>query len=109
MAEVSGPGGSFPTINRLDDVGKYAVLGEERGRFPWLPTGRVAGGVPDHEPLIAAPVPLARVSPSAVDEATAVYKVAFRVVRDSGGRGETAAALNSGDPSRTGYQGGPPS
>lgn len=64
---------------------KYAELGEERDRFPWLLTGRVAGFGPDHEPLIADPVPLARVSSSAVDEATAVYDEAFHVGQDSRG------------------------
>ncbi|MEU4344070.1 DUF6098 family protein [Nocardia sp. NPDC023852] len=62
---------------------KYAELGNEQHRFPWLLTGRIAGFGPDHEPLIADPVPLARISGPAVEEATTVYREAFRVGQDS--------------------------
>src|SRR5215218_229520 len=31
---------------------KYAELGEEEDRYPWLLTGQVVGNGPDHEPLV---------------------------------------------------------
>lgn len=64
---------------------KYAELGEQRGRYPWLLTGRVAGFGPDHEPLIADPVALAPVAMTVVDEALRIYKENFDVGRDSRG------------------------
>lgn len=62
---------------------KYAELGEESDRYPWLLTGRIAGFGPDHEPLIADPVPLAPVSGTAVEEGRRVYHETFRVGQDS--------------------------
>ncbi|WP_280425170.1 DUF6098 family protein [Nocardia carnea] len=62
---------------------KYAELGEERDRFPWLLTGRVAGFGPDHEPLIADPIALAPVSMGVVEEALRIYNERFHVGQDS--------------------------
>lgn len=62
---------------------KYLELARGSDRFPWLLTGRVVGYGPDHEPLLADTVPLARVSDAAVEEAERLYHSAFRVGRDS--------------------------
>lgn len=62
---------------------KYADLGAEQGRFPWLLTGRVVGTGPDHEPLVVAVHPLAMVDYQAVAEARRRYHERFHVGRDS--------------------------
>ncbi|MBC7300641.1 MAG: hypothetical protein H5T78_06785 [Nocardia sp.] len=62
---------------------KYADLGAEQGRFPWLLTGRVVGAGPDHEPLVTAVHPLATIDRRAVTEARRLYHERFHVGRDS--------------------------
>jgi len=62
---------------------KYAELGEEEGRFPWLLRGRVVGYGPDHEPLISEFEPVARISAKALQEAKECYEERFDVGRDS--------------------------
>lgn len=62
---------------------KYAELGEEEGRFPWLMTARVVGNGPDHEPLVDDVRPVARVSEKALDEAVEVYRERFCTGNDS--------------------------
>jgi hypothetical protein len=62
---------------------KYADLGEEEGRFPWLLRGRVVGYGPDHEPLVRDVEPVARISERALQEAKQCYEERFEVGRDS--------------------------
>jgi hypothetical protein len=62
---------------------KYAELGEEEDRFPWLLTGRVVGNGPDHEPLVDAVSPIARVASVALDEALQTYRERFNVGQSS--------------------------
>jgi hypothetical protein len=64
-------------------VCKYAELGEEEDRYPWLLTGEVAGWGPDHEPLVVEVRPLARIGRQALDEARVLYHERFDVGRDS--------------------------
>jgi hypothetical protein len=64
-------------------VCKYAELGEDEDRFPWLLTGEIAGWGPDHEPLVVEVQPLARVSQEALDEAQQLYQERFKVGKDS--------------------------
>jgi Family of unknown function (DUF6098) len=64
-------------------VCKYAELGEDEDRFPWLLTGEIAGWGPDHEPLVVEVQPLARVSQEALDEARQLYQERFKVGKDS--------------------------
>lgn len=61
---------------------KYDELGAD-DRFPWLLTGRVVGRGPDHEPLVAEPVPVARVGRRALAEARRRYEDRFDVGRGS--------------------------
>ena len=65
---------------------KYAELGEEEDRFPWLLTGQVVGYGPDHEPLVQDVQPLARISARALDQAQGVYRERFEVGQDSRGK-----------------------
>jgi hypothetical protein len=65
---------------------KYAELGEESGRFPWLLTGRVVGNGPDHEPLVEDVNPIARVSDTALEEAVEIYNQRFTVGESSRGQ-----------------------
>ncbi|GAA1599851.1 MULTISPECIES: DUF6098 family protein [Kribbella] len=62
---------------------KYAELGAERDRYPWLLTGQIAGYGPDHEPLIVNARPLARIGSKALRQAESVYRQHFRVGQDS--------------------------
>jgi hypothetical protein len=62
---------------------KYAELGEEEGRFPWLLRGRVVGYGPDHEPLVRDVEPVARISETALQQAKQCYEELFEVGRDS--------------------------
>jgi hypothetical protein len=62
---------------------KYDEL-DDSDRFPWLLTGEVVGYGPDHEPLVRTFRPVARVGPSAIDEARRVYEERFHVGRGSG-------------------------
>lgn len=62
---------------------KYADLGVEEERFPWLLTGTQVGVGPDHEPLIRGWEPVARISEHVVDEATRRYHDRFDVGQDS--------------------------
>jgi hypothetical protein len=62
---------------------KYADLGEEEDRFPWLLRGRVVGYGPDHEPLVRDVEPVARISDRALHQAKACYEERFEVGRDS--------------------------
>jgi hypothetical protein len=64
-------------------VCKYAELGEEKDRYPWLLTGEVAGWGPDHEPLVVEVRPLARIGQEALDQARSLYHQRFHVGRDS--------------------------
>ena len=64
-------------------VCKYAELGEQEGRYPWLLTGDVAAHGPDHEPVVVHVRPLARITERALDEAKALYHQRFDVGRDS--------------------------
>jgi hypothetical protein len=64
-------------------VCKYAELGEDEDRFPWLLTGEIAGWGPDHEPVVVEVRPLARVSQEALDEAQQLYQERFKVGKDS--------------------------
>lgn len=67
---------------------KYAELGEEEDRFPWLLTGRVVANGPDHEPLVDTVNPIARVATVALDEALRTYRERFNVGETSRGRDE---------------------
>lgn len=62
---------------------KYADLGEEEDRFPWLLTGTQVGAGPDHEPLIRDWEPVARIGEHVVDEAARRYHDRFDVGQDS--------------------------
>lgn len=64
-------------------VCKYAELGEQEHRYPWLLTADVVGHGPDHEPLVVNVRPLARISTKALQEAKKVYHERFEVGRDS--------------------------
>jgi uncharacterized protein DUF6098 len=64
---------------------KYAELGEEEERFPWLLTGRRVGVGPDHEPVVKVLEPVARLGQSVLDHAAARYQEQFHVGRDSRG------------------------
>ncbi|TDD19519.1 hypothetical protein E1218_23940 [Kribbella turkmenica] len=64
-------------------VCKYAELGEETERYPWLLTGDIVGCGPDHEPLVVDARPLARISQDALDEARTWYQKRFKVGKDS--------------------------
>jgi hypothetical protein len=64
-------------------VCKYAELGEEKDRYPWLLTGKVAGWGPDHEPVVVDIHPLARISQDALDQARELYGERFKVGKDS--------------------------
>jgi hypothetical protein len=64
---------------------KYAELGEEEDRFPWLLTGCVVGNGPDHEPLVNEVQPVARVATAALEEALSVYDERFDVGQSSVG------------------------
>jgi hypothetical protein len=64
-------------------VCKYAELGEEEGRYPWLLTGEVAGHGPDHEPLVVNVRPLARITDKALGQAKVLYRQRFDLGRDS--------------------------
>jgi hypothetical protein len=64
-------------------VCKYAELGEDSERYPWLLTARVVGQGPDHEPLVVEVIPLARVSPTALAQALEQYHRRFDVGRGS--------------------------
>ncbi|WP_116951953.1 DUF6098 family protein [Jiangella endophytica] len=61
---------------------KYDELGED-DRFPWVLTGRIVGQGPDHEPLVAEPVPVAKVGRRALAEARQRYEERFDVGRGS--------------------------
>lgn len=62
---------------------KYAELGAERDRYPWLLTGRVVGWGPDHEPLVADVAAVARIGPHALEAAMRRYRERFDVGQDS--------------------------
>jgi hypothetical protein len=62
---------------------KYAELGEEEERYPWLLTGELVGLGPDHEPVVSLGEPVARVGESVLDEASRLYQERFAVGRDS--------------------------
>jgi len=64
-------------------VCKYAELGEDGERYPWLLTARVVGQGPDHEPLVVEVVPLARISPAALGQARQRYHQRFDVGQGS--------------------------
>jgi hypothetical protein len=64
-------------------VCKYAELGEQEGRYPWLLTGDVAGHGPDHEPLVVNVRPLARITDKALNQAKVLYRQRFDVGHDS--------------------------
>ncbi|MFF7457039.1 DUF6098 family protein [Kitasatospora sp. NPDC008115] len=65
-------------------VFSYAHLAEKRSdRRPWILTGRVAGTGPDHEPLIAEPLPLAWLGPKLLAQASERYRERFARGRDS--------------------------
>jgi hypothetical protein len=64
-------------------VCKYAELGEDEDRYPWLLTGEVAGWGPDHEPVVVHVHPLARISQEALAQAQDLYEERFKVGRDS--------------------------
>ncbi|GAA1392608.1 hypothetical protein GCM10009639_24530 [Kitasatospora putterlickiae] len=65
-------------------VFSYAHLAEKRSeRRPGLLTGRVVGLGPDHEPLIAGPLPLARPGPKLLTQAAEQYRERFTRGRDS--------------------------
>ncbi|MEU6969073.1 DUF6098 family protein [Kitasatospora aureofaciens] len=67
-------------------VMKYADLAEScPQRRPWVLTGRVVGAGPDHEPLIADPLPLAWLGRNVLDEAVRRYQERFTPGRDSTG------------------------
>lgn len=62
---------------------KYAELGQEDDRYPWLLTGELVGWGPDHEPLVRLDEPIAIIGPSALREATQRYRSQFDVGQDS--------------------------
>lgn len=64
-------------------VCKYAELGEENGRRPWVLTGRVVGYGPDHEPLLVDVEPVAWLDPVVVEESHRRYHERFDPGRDS--------------------------
>lgn len=75
-------------------IRQYAQL-HERGRYPWVLTGRVVGHGPDHEPLVTDIRPIARLSDETLRQAAARYRERFEVGRDS----RTGAR-----PDRTGHE-----
>lgn len=94
-ADVELPGWSVTTIapepwwtRPAEDwiarrICKYAELGDEEGRRPWLLTGTVVGRGPDHEPVIVDIRPVAWVGDDAVAEAQRRYQQGFAVGQDS--------------------------
>ncbi|MFD0275149.1 DUF6098 family protein [Kitasatospora sp. NPDC127111] len=65
-------------------VVKYATLAENcPERRPWILTGQVVGTGPDHEPLIADPLPLAWLGPELLAQAERRYRERFATGRDS--------------------------
>jgi hypothetical protein len=62
---------------------KYAELGAEEERFPWLLAARVAGQGPDHEPIVVDVRPVARIGENALKHAEELYQNRFDVGRDS--------------------------
>jgi hypothetical protein len=63
-------------------IRQYAQL-HERGRYPWVLTGRVVGHGPDHEPLVTDIRPIARLGDRTLSEAAERYRRRFKVGRDS--------------------------
>jgi hypothetical protein len=61
---------------------KYDEL-DDQERFPWLLTGQQVGFGPDHEPLLQAVDPVARVGTGALHEARRVYEERFDVGKDA--------------------------
>ena len=94
-ADVELPGWSVTTVaaepwwtRPVEDwiarrICKYAELGDEEGRRPWLLTGRVVGRGPDHEPLVVDIRPVAWIGDDAVAEAHRRYHQDFEVGQDS--------------------------
>jgi Family of unknown function (DUF6098) len=64
-------------------VCKYADLGDEQDRYPWLLTGAVVGQGPDHEPLVVEVQPVARIGNTALNQAQDTYRRRFDVGQDS--------------------------
>lgn len=64
-------------------VCKYLELGEDSDRYPWVLTGDVVGRGPDHEPLVTGFRPIARLAPSVLEDAIALYRDRFDVGNDS--------------------------
>ncbi|SRR5690554_1773688 len=64
-------------------VCKYAELGANDDRRPWLLVGDVVGRGPDHEPLIGEFRPLAWLDRAVVDQARDHYHERFDVGRSS--------------------------
>ncbi|WP_370617867.1 DUF6098 family protein [Mumia qirimensis] len=62
---------------------KYAELGTESDRFPWLLRGRRVGSGPDHEPIVDEIAPVAVIGKAALDEAQERYRDRFDVGNDS--------------------------
>ncbi|WP_420750152.1 DUF6098 family protein [Rhodococcus sp. O3] len=63
-------------------VCKYLEL-EDSDRYPWVLTGNVVGHGPDHEPLVADFRPIARLAPSVLEDAKALYRSRFDMGNDS--------------------------
>lgn len=64
-------------------VCKYAELGDEPDRFPWLLRGRIAGWGPDHEPVVVDVKPVARLGTAVLSAARRRYRERFKVGEDS--------------------------
>jgi Family of unknown function (DUF6098) len=62
---------------------KYAELGEQDDRFPWLLSGRHVANGPDHEPIVELHEPIARLTPQALHQAKQWYRRRFEVGQDS--------------------------
>lgn len=56
---------------------QYAHLADDE-RFPWVLTGREVGRGPDSEPLVVDVVPVARLGPRLMAEASDIYRAALR-------------------------------
>lgn len=58
-------------------VTKYAELGSDTGRRPWVLRGRIVGRGPDQEPLVSEPRFVAWIDERVLEEADAHYTEVF--------------------------------
>ncbi len=106
-ADVDLPGLSVTTIDPepwwerpLEDwvarrICKYAELGEDADRFPWLLDGKQVGEGPDHEPVVELVEPVAAIGPRAQRPPTSLV---VATTGASGGSSPRAKGRGHGSP-----------